>query len=302
MVNPFGAVLTQNKRALAFMWEQRAPLLAARRRPPSTRYVPFTVAPGDAADRDAAARASASDWVLKSDYGCEGEEVLIGRRRRTQDVWAAPAGARDARAAGSPSATSTPRATRDGRVANHGVFIAAGWRPASTRGCRRRRDRRLGAISVAPVVRSHDDAPATTEHPFVPPAPAVDGPGGMGRALVERGASGDAEAVRRAGAMRCSSGPVAASQAVAVVSAGVIADPSDDDDVDSAMDALELQRRDGWNVGRHRHAPCRWPTAATNDADAADWRTVLLAGSLADALAPGEARFSRFTRRRSSRP
>jgi len=75
VVNPFGAVLPQNKRAMAFLWEHR------ERLPPAAqdaveRYIPFTLRL-EAADRAALAR-DREQWVLKSDYGCEGEEVIVG--------------------------------------------------------------------------------------------------------------------------------------------------------------------------------------------------------------------------------
>ena len=75
VVNPFGAVLTQNKRSYAFLWEERARFSTEDRAriervlPPTFRLE--TCDPARlAAERD--------QWVLKSDYGCEGAEVVIG--------------------------------------------------------------------------------------------------------------------------------------------------------------------------------------------------------------------------------
>jgi glutathionylspermidine synthase len=75
VMNPFGAVLPQNKRTMALMWE------ALDRFSPAAqdairRYVPFT-ARLETLDRTQL-MAERRDWVLKSDYGCEGAEVLIG--------------------------------------------------------------------------------------------------------------------------------------------------------------------------------------------------------------------------------
>jgi glutathionylspermidine synthase len=84
VINPFGAVLTQNKRMMALLWEKLYGLSPAGQRT-VRRYVPFT------------ARLEAlplrrlieerAQWVLKSDYGCEGEEVIIGADTAA-DVWA----------------------------------------------------------------------------------------------------------------------------------------------------------------------------------------------------------------------
>jgi hypothetical protein len=75
VVNPFGAVLPQNKRAFAFLWEERGRFGANGQRA-IARYLPYTLRL-EAADRDALAREQQA-WVLKSDYGCEGDEVIVG--------------------------------------------------------------------------------------------------------------------------------------------------------------------------------------------------------------------------------
>jgi hypothetical protein len=148
VVNPFGAVLPQNKRAFAFCWE------ALQRFTPEAQTtiraaIPFSLRL-EAADRGTLL-AERDAWVLKSDYGCEGEEVVIGRDT-PQEAWAGLL------------AHAIPRrwiaqrrfdARRDeaGRVANHGVFLAAG--------CAAGLYTRLSvgatdgaAISVAPVIES----------------------------------------------------------------------------------------------------------------------------------------------------
>lgn len=73
VVNPFGSVLTQNKLALAFMWEETARFSATARSAiidyfPECRRLTTT----------SPAELPRNEWVLKSDYGCEGEEVVIG--------------------------------------------------------------------------------------------------------------------------------------------------------------------------------------------------------------------------------
>lgn len=73
IVNPFGSVLTQNKIALAFMWEEMH-RFSDRSRETITDYFPearrVTTTSSGELPRE--------EWVLKSDYGCEGEEVVIG--------------------------------------------------------------------------------------------------------------------------------------------------------------------------------------------------------------------------------
>jgi len=146
VLNPFGAVLPQNKRAFAFCCEAldrfslEAQAVIRSAMPWSLRL--------EAADRDALLR-EREDWVLKSDYGCEGEEVVIGRDVPA-DGWA------ELLAHAIPRRWIAQRrfdARRDlhGRVANHGVFVAAGCAAGLyTRLSVGATD--AAAISVAPVV------------------------------------------------------------------------------------------------------------------------------------------------------
>jgi glutathionylspermidine synthase len=74
VVNPFGAVLTQNKLLMAFLWDHLDELSpgsadAVRTFIPETRRL-VDLDPGNLVREE---------WVLKSDYGCEGDEVVIGR-------------------------------------------------------------------------------------------------------------------------------------------------------------------------------------------------------------------------------
>ncbi|MCU0424445.1 MAG: glutathionylspermidine synthase family protein [Candidatus Kapabacteria bacterium] len=74
VVNPFGAVLTQNKLTMAFFWnlvERFSPQAQETIR----RYVPETERLCDVHN---ASLLRKDEWVLKSDYGCEGDEVIIG--------------------------------------------------------------------------------------------------------------------------------------------------------------------------------------------------------------------------------
>lgn len=121
VINPFGAVLPQNKRMMAFMWEhihRFGPAAQDRIRelvPVTSRLE--TLHPEQLlAERD--------EWVLKSDYGAEGEEVVIGRV--TDDAaW------RDAVSHARPGRWIAQRyfnAELDalGRTTNFGVFVIAG--------------------------------------------------------------------------------------------------------------------------------------------------------------------------------
>ena len=121
VVNPFGAVLTQNKRMMALLWEEIDRLSEPARRI-VRRYLPFT------ARLEALAvprlRAEQPLWVLKSDYGCEGEEVVIGAET-TPAAWA------DALADALPTRWIAQRRfqpfrDREGQSINYGVYLVGG--------------------------------------------------------------------------------------------------------------------------------------------------------------------------------
>jgi glutathionylspermidine synthase len=80
VVNPFGAVVTQNKFAMALMWERRE-LFSEQAQGWITEYIPetrrLTTMRHEELDRD--------EWVLKSDYGCEGDSVLCGPFTKPSD-------------------------------------------------------------------------------------------------------------------------------------------------------------------------------------------------------------------------
>jgi hypothetical protein len=121
VVNPFGAVLPQNKRTMALLWE-RSDLLSNRSRDAVRRYLPPTFRL-ESLER-ARLIAERDDWVLKSDYGCEGDEVVIGRETEA-------AGWEEALVKTVPGRWIAQRyfaATRDaaGAAANHGVYLFGG--------------------------------------------------------------------------------------------------------------------------------------------------------------------------------
>lgn len=121
VVNPFGAVVLQNKRTLALMWEQ-IHRLSPEAQAAIERYLPVTrrlelMHPEQLF-------AQRAEWVLKSDYGAEGEEVVIGRAV-DETTW------RHALQRARPGrwvAQQYFEAETDERGAsiNHGVFLVAG--------------------------------------------------------------------------------------------------------------------------------------------------------------------------------
>lgn len=121
VVNPFGAVAVQNKRSFALMWEQihRFPPRVQEtieRLVPVTRRLEVMHAEQLLAQRE--------EWVLKSDYGAEGEEVVVGREV-SDATW------RQVLARAEPRRWVAQRyftAETDARGAalNYGVFLVAG--------------------------------------------------------------------------------------------------------------------------------------------------------------------------------
>ena len=75
VVNPFGAVISQNKLTLAFMWEE-----LRRFSPPAQRWIQRYIPETYRLECVDAAQLleHQDDWVLKSAYGCEGEETICG--------------------------------------------------------------------------------------------------------------------------------------------------------------------------------------------------------------------------------
>ena len=84
VLNPWGSIMAQNKLTLAFFWEEMERFSAEaqatiRAHIPETRRLDVIGRAEVAAAREA--------WVLKSDFGCEGDEVVIGRYV-TPELWA----------------------------------------------------------------------------------------------------------------------------------------------------------------------------------------------------------------------
>jgi glutathionylspermidine synthase len=120
VLNPFGSVLTQNKRAMAFMWE-RIDTLAPEAREAVRAFVPRTMRLE--AMHTEQLLFERADWVLKSDYGCEGDEVVIGKLC-TPEEWEA-----SLRLA-VPSRWIVQRyfepETESGVTTNYGIYVVGG--------------------------------------------------------------------------------------------------------------------------------------------------------------------------------
>ncbi len=119
IVNPFGAVVTQNKKSLAFMWE-RMELFSSQARDWIAAYIPES---RRLTSVDAAAL-NRREWVLKSDYGCEGDSVVCGPDVKLKD-W------RMTLATAIPERWVAQRffevaAIDEGLLPNYGVYVLGG--------------------------------------------------------------------------------------------------------------------------------------------------------------------------------
>jgi hypothetical protein len=121
VVNPFGSVVTQNKLSLAFLWEEQE-RFSRRACNWIRKYIPETYR----MERVGAARLLAEQelWVLKSDYGCEGEETVCGAFVN-EDLW------RRTVEQARPEHFVAQRFFRvrpdeSGRLANYGVYLLGG--------------------------------------------------------------------------------------------------------------------------------------------------------------------------------
>lgn len=121
VVNPWGSAIAQSKRAMAFPWELPELFSAdvldiAKRYLPETRFLEQVGSERLIRERD--------EWVIKGAYGCEGDEVLLGRET-TPEAW------RVAVHQAIPDRWIAQRAFRPtssslGSVSNHGVYLIGG--------------------------------------------------------------------------------------------------------------------------------------------------------------------------------
>lgn len=80
VVNPFGAIILQNKLAMALMWE-RQELFSPEARLWIEEYIPETRRVSSLDPH----QLNREEWVLKSDYGCEGDSVVCGAFVKEKD-------------------------------------------------------------------------------------------------------------------------------------------------------------------------------------------------------------------------
>lgn len=122
VVNPFGAVLPQNKRSMAFFWEQ-IHRFSPRAQEIIQRHIPVTARLETMHEEQLAVQRA--EWVLKSDYGAEGDEVIVGKHV-TDEVWRASLQhARPGRWIAQRFFEAKP-IDDAGSIVNHGVFLVAG--------------------------------------------------------------------------------------------------------------------------------------------------------------------------------
>lgn len=122
VINPFGAVLPQNKRAMAFFWEH-----LHRFSPHAQQIIQAHIPVTQRLETMHAAQLGAQreEWVLKSDYGAEGDEVIVGKHV-TDEVWQASLKhARPGRWIAQRFFEAKPISAA-GEIVNHGVFLIAG--------------------------------------------------------------------------------------------------------------------------------------------------------------------------------
>jgi hypothetical protein len=121
VVNPFGAVVIQNKLSYALCHEEKH-RFSARAQATIDRYLPETRRLGTL-DRERLATERTS-WVLKSDYGCEGAETLVGAFTAEKEWRAALEMAIPSRWVAQRFFRVAPDA--DGTLPNIGVFLVGG--------------------------------------------------------------------------------------------------------------------------------------------------------------------------------
>ena len=119
VVNPFGSVLTQNKHSMALMWE-RQELFSPQAQTWIQEYVPemrrLTTIDLATLRRE--------EWVLKSDYGCEGDSVIVGHFAKPNDWQLALATAIPQHWVAQRYFEIAP--LEDGQLPNYGAYLLGG--------------------------------------------------------------------------------------------------------------------------------------------------------------------------------
>jgi glutathionylspermidine synthase len=120
-INPFGAVVPQNKRTMALMWEHIHRFSVASQEV-IRRLVPMTSRLETL--HPALLTAKREEWVIKSDYGAEGDEVVIGKTTPPDEWERCLSLAQSGRWIAQRHFDAELDA--EGRSTNFGVFIVAG--------------------------------------------------------------------------------------------------------------------------------------------------------------------------------
>jgi len=121
VLNPLASVLPQNKRSMAFMWEYLQRFSPAAQRS-IERYLPVTSRLEVL--HPELVMAEREDWVLKSDYGAEGEEVIIGRHSSEEQFRRCLEQARPGRWIAQRYFAALENEQRES--VNYGVYLVAG--------------------------------------------------------------------------------------------------------------------------------------------------------------------------------
>jgi glutathionylspermidine synthase len=121
VINPFGSVLAQNKRMMAFLWEH-IHRFSIGSQDTIRELVPVTSRLESL--HPELLRATREDWVLKSDYGAEGDEVVVGRLVSAETWEASLAHARKGRWIAQRYFDAVLDQKK--RTTNLGVFLVAG--------------------------------------------------------------------------------------------------------------------------------------------------------------------------------
>ena len=121
VVNPFGAIAAQNKRLMAFCWE-RIHRFSVVGQQAIQRLIPYTSRLESM--HELQLRADKDRWVINSNYGAEGDEVVIGRFT-DESTWEQTI--QKAR----PGCFIVqryfqPKVDPQGVIQNHGVFVVGG--------------------------------------------------------------------------------------------------------------------------------------------------------------------------------
>lgn len=121
VINPFGSIIAQDKRSLALMWEYKDRFSEAAQATIEAHIPPTYRVETIGRER---LKSERTRWVLKSDYGCETDEVTLGRL--ALDAWWH--GELDGAVAGRWVVQEAFEVAKDleGREANIGIYLIGG--------------------------------------------------------------------------------------------------------------------------------------------------------------------------------